>query len=339
MNINVLAIDLAKTNFQLCAVDKRGQIVKEQVVKRDKLLATVEKLSPKVIAMEACGGSNHWARAFAKLSIEVKIIPAYYVKPFVKGNKNDTQDARAIAEAAQRPTMRFVSPKSLAQQDKQSLLRIREGYIEMRTKVSNQVRGLLAEYGIVVRRCLRQLRIALPRCYDCEADNGLSPQVKAMLEMQYHFLVSIDKNIAQCDKQITTIAKTDEQCQRLQQIEGVGELSAVAITTLVGEVKMFKNGRHFAAYLGLVPRQHSSGGKQTLLGISKRGDRYVRSLLIHGGRAVTRVCDNKTDKRSLWVSRIKRERGVNKAAVAVANKNARIILGMLKSGEPYRKVS
>lgn len=339
MNINVLGIDIAKNIFQLCGVNTRGEIVKEQAVKRDKLLAKVNALSPKVIAMEACGGANYWAHQFSQMSIEVKLIAPQYVKPFVKGNKNDKQDARGIVEASQRPTMRFVTPKTPEQQDKQSLLRIRAGYIEMRTKVSNQLRGLLAEYGITFAQGSKQVRVGLPIIFDRDLNNGLSGELKALLEMQYTFFLALDANIQQCDKQIVHMVKKDETCQRLQAIEGVGEITALAITALVGDAREFKNGRHFSAYLGLVPRQCSSGGKQRLFGITKRGDSYVRTLLVHGGRAVTRFAEKKDDARSCWASRIKRERGVNKAAVAVANKNARIILAMLKSGEAYRKAA
>lgn len=339
MNINVVGIDLAKHIFQLCAVDVHGKIVKESSVRRKELLEKVIELSPRTIAMEACGGANYWARELMKRGFEVKIMPAYYVKPFVKGNKNDKQDARAIVEACLRPTMQFVHPKNEAQQDIQSLLRIREGYQQMRTQVSNQLYGLLAEYGEVISKSITQLKNRLPTLYDRANDNGLSDELKGLLEMQYAHLVSIETNIKACDKRVSALAKRHESCQRLQAIEGVGELTAVAIVSLVGDVNAFKNGRHFAAYLGLVPRQHSSGGKERLMGISKRGDRYVRSLLVHGGRSVTRCIQNKMDERSLWVSRIKRERGYNKAAVAVANKNARIIFAMLKSGDAYRKAA
>ena len=340
MDINVLGIDIAKNIFQLCAVNKKGEIIKEQTIKRNTLLTRVKELAPKQIAMEACGGANYWAREFEKLNINVKLIAPQYVKPFVKGNKNDKQDARAIVEAAQRPTMRFVSPKTVDQQVKQTLLRIREGYLEMRTKITNQVRGLLAEYGVTIAKSINQMRLALPKCFDRTANTGLSAETKTLLEMQYNFLVTLDNNISDCDKQIKIMANEDEACQRLQGIEGVGQITALAIVSLVGNnPHEFKNGRHFAAYLGLVPKQRSSGGKHALLGISKRGDNYVRKLLIHGGRSVTRTAENKTDQGSLWVTRLKRERGSNKAAVAVANKNARIIISMLKSGQPYQQAA
>jgi transposase len=339
MNINILAIDIAKTVFQLCGVDRSGNIVKELRISRNKLLKTIEKLQPKIVAMEACGSANYWAREFSKLSIEVKLIAPQYVKPFVKGQKNDKQDARGIAEACQRPTMSFVSPKTIPQQDMQSLLRVREGYIAMQTKVCNQLRGLLAEYGITIPQAKKRLRKILPTIFDRDATNGLTGQMKSLIEMQYSMLLVIDENIDVCDMDIEKIAKENEVCQRLQAIEGVGPITAVAVVSLAGNGTTFKNGRHFAAYLGLVPRQHSSGMKQKLQGITKHGDNYVRQLLVHGGRSITTIADKKETPRNEWLLRLKQERGFNKAAVALANKNARIMLAMIKSGEPYRQAA
>jgi len=339
MNINILAIDIAKTVFQFCGVDRSGNIVKELRLSRGKLLKTVEKLQPRVVAMEACGSANYWAREFLKLGVEVKLMAPQYVKPFVKGQKNDKQDARGIAEACQRPTMNFVSPKTIPQQDMQSLLRIREGYIEIRTKICNQLHGLLAEYGITIPRAKKRLRKVLPTIFDRDADNGLTGEMKSLIEMQYSTLLVVDENIDSCDIDIEKIAKENEVCQRLQAIEGVGPISAVAIISLAGNGSAFKNGRHFSAYLGLVPRQYSSGMKQKLQGITKHGDNYVRQLLVHGGRSITQIADKKVTARNKWLLRLKQERGFNKAAVALANKNARIMLAMIKSGEPYRQAA
>ncbi len=339
MNTNVLAIDIAKNVFQLCSADKQGNLLKEKKVTRVKLLEDIESLQPECIVMEACGSANYWARELSCRGFTVKLIAPQYVKPFVKGNKNDKQDARAIVEAAQRPTMNFVSPKTLEQQDMQSLLRIREGHVEMRTKTCNQMRGLLAEYGIIIPQGVHKLRAVLPSIFDKEKDNGLTFQMKEWIEMQYNTLLVFDENIDRCDIDIARMAKSNETCQRLMKIEGVGRISAVAVIAAIGNGSAFKNGRHLSAFLGLVPRQHSSGNKDRLLGISKRGDKYIRTLLIHGGRSVVSRIGNKEDARSLWIKRIKDERGHNKASVAVANKNARIILAMLKSGETYRQVA
>ena len=339
MNINVLAIDLAKNVFQLCAVDSNGKILKEKKVGRAQLLENVQRLQPKVIAMEACGSANYWARELSHRGFTVKLISPQHVKPFVKGNKNDKQDARAIAEAAQRPTMNFVSPKTVKQQDMQTLLRIREGHVEMCTKTCNQIRGLLAEYGITIPQGVHKLRAVLPSIFDKDRDNGLTTQMKEWIEMQYNTLLVFDENIDRCDVDIERIAQSNETCQRIMKIEGIGKISAVAVIADIGNGSEFKNRRHLSAYLGLVPKQHSSGNKNRLLGISKRDDKHLRTLLIHGGRAVVTRVDNKEDARNLWIKRIKDRRGFNKAAVAVANKNARIILAMLKSGEEYRRAA
>src|SRR6056300_93795 len=339
MNINVLAIDIAKNVFQLCAVDQNGKILKEKKVTRAKLIETVNAWSPAKIAMEACGSANYWSREFESRDIEVNLISPQYVKLFVKGNKNDKQDARAIAEAVQRPSMNFVSAKTVEQQDMQSLLRIREGYLEMRTKICNQIRGLLAEYGIIVAKGVNNLRNQLPSIFDSKVGNGLTARMKGYLEMQYTLLLTLDEKIDMADIEIKQLAKENDNCRRIQAIEGVGEITAVAIVSHIGNGSAFKNGRHLSAYLGLVPKQQSSGNKQQLLGISKRGDKHIRKLLVHGGRSVVRVAEKKNDQRSCWVKRIKNERGTNKANVAVANKNARIILAMLKSGEEYRKAA
>lgn len=257
----------------------------------------------------------------------------------MKSNKNDKQYARGIAKASQRPTMNFVSPKTIEQQDMQSLLRIREGYIAMRVKVCNQIRGLLAEYGVTIPKSIKQVRAKLPIVFDRDVNNGLTEQIKALLEMQYSMLLVLDENIDCCDIDVAKLAFSNDACKRLQAIEGVGQLTAITVVSVVGNGAAFKNGRHFSAYLGLVPRQHSSGEKHRLQGISKRGDDYIRQLLVHGGRSVARIADKKKDTRSLWVTRLKQERGYNKAAVAVANKNARIMLSMIKSGENYRKAA
>ncbi len=339
MDINVLAIDIAKNVFQLCGVNQQGAILTEKKVTRAKLLEVINQLAPKVIAMEACGSANYWARELIKRNYEVKLISPQYVKPYLKGNKNDQQDARAIAEAAQRPTMNFVTPKTVEQQDMQSLLRIREGQVEARTKLCNQLRGLLAENGIVIAKSIYKLRAELPSIFDRTNDNGLTDRMKAYIQRQYETLLVLDENIDVYELEINSISKNNESSQRIQAIEGVGPITAVAVVAQVGNGSEFKNGRHLSAYLGLVPRQHSSGNREYLGGISKRGDKYLRTLLIHGGRSVVTRCGKKDDPRSVWVKRIKMERGSNKASVAVANKNARIILAMLKSGEEYRRAA
>ena len=339
MNITLIGMDIAKQIFQLCCVNEKGKVVTKRRLSREKLLAELAQYPQCIIAMEACGSANYWAREIQKLGHEVKLISPQFVKPFVKGNKNDYRDAEAIVEAASRPQMRFVNPKLIEQQDIQSILRVREGYVSMRTKIVNQLRGLLAEYGKIVSQGIAHIRKALPTLFDPQVSNGLSEPIKELLEMQYNLLLSFDEQIETCELCLKERVKQDERCQRVMEIEGVGIITAAALVALVGNGAEFKNGRHFSAYVGLVPRQHSSGNIQKLLGISKRGDEYVRRMLIHGARSVVIRAGKKTDKRSTWIQRLIKERGMNRATVALANKNARIAMALLLSGEHYQKAA
>ncbi len=340
MNIKRLAVDLAKEVFQLYGVDEQGnQVVERRIKSRQKFAEFVTKLGPCELVMEACGGANYWARKFNEMGYNVMLISPQYVKPYVQRNKNDYRDVRGIMEASYWSGISFVAPKTVEQQDIQCLLRIRKNYMETRTAISNQIRGLMYEYGIAIKTGYENLRSELPVLFDRYADNGLSMMMKELIEGQYNMLLVIDVQISVLDIEITKLSSKNKTCKRLQKIEGVGPISALAIIALVGEGKGFKNGRHFAAYLGLTPKQHSSGNRECLLGISKRGDGYLRELLIHGGRAVVRTAEKKTDARSHWVNRIRNKGGFNKAAVAMANKNARIVMGMLLSGEEYKQAA
>lgn len=338
MNITTLGIDLAKNIFQLHGADDKGNAVLKKTVTRNKLAETIANLPTCRIVMEACGGANHWARKFVEYGHDVKLISPQFVKPFVKSNKNDRNDAEAIVEAASRPSMRYVSAKTIEQQDLQSLLRLREGCIEMRTKMSNQLRGLLAEYGIAIPKGTSHLHKALPKLFDRGKENELTVALKEMLEMQYHLLVTMEQQITTYEKKLKAIAKTNEACQRVQQVEGIGPITAVALAATISNPNDFKNGRHFAAFIGLVPRQHSSGGRERLLGISKTGDSYLRQLLIHGARSVVLYSGKKTDTRSRWINGLKLRAGANRTCVALANKNARIVLALLKNKDSYRPV-
>lgn len=340
MNIKRLAVDLAKDVFQLYGVDSNGhKVLEKRITSREKFSEFVAKLSPCEIVMEACGSSNYWARKFISYGSDVKLISPQYVKPYIQRNKNDFRDSKGIMEASFWQGMPYVKPKTEEQQDMQSLLRIRNNYLEMRTCISNQIRGLMKEYGVFVKEGYKNLCALLPDIVARDNVTGLSPIMKDLIEGQYVMLLMFDEKIADLDMQIKQRANDNKACQRLQSIEGIGPITALAIVALVGNGEGFKNGRHFAAYLGLVPKQHSSGNRECLLGISKRGDNYVRELLIHGGRAVSRTCSKKTDARSCWVNRIKEQGGFNKAAVAVANKNARIAMAMLLTGQEYKKTA
>jgi transposase len=338
MNIKRIGIDLAKTVFQLHGVDGHEKPVLRKKLKREQMLPFFGNLPPCLIGMEACGGAHYWARELQKYGHTVKLIAPQFVKPYVKANKNDANDAEAICEAVSRPTMRFVTIKTVAQQDLQASHRIRDGLVKQRTAKANQIRGLLAEYGIVVTRSIAVLRKALPSLLE-DAENGLSVDFRALLEGLQQDLLVIVKRADELDRHIHTLAHTHEDTKRLLQIPGVGPLIATAIISAVGDGKQFKRGRELAAWIGLTPRQNSSGGKDRLLGISKRGDRYLRTLLIQGGHSVLNAAANKDDPRSRWLKGISERRHRNIAAVALANKNARIIWALLTQQTDYKPMA
>jgi len=337
-NITILGIDLAKNVFQLHGSDATGKAVLRKKLTRSKLVETIAKLEPCTIVMEACGGSSYWCRKFNVLGHKTKLISPQFVKPFVKTNKSDRNDAEAICEAASRPTMRFVAPNTVEQQDIQAIHRIRSRLIGSRTAIVNQIRGLLAEYGIVVAQGVYKIRKLLPEILE-DAENELTMLGRQIFFQLNEELRELDEKIKIYDQKIDGVFKSNEQCQRVGKMDGIGKITATAIVAAIGDPSTFKNGRHFSAYLGLVPRQSSSGGKERLLGISKRGDSYLRTLLIHGARSVVRHAKNKDDKRSLWIKNLVERRGTNRAAVAVANKNARIIWSLLAKGENYKKAA
>jgi transposase len=286
--------------------------------------------------MEACATSHYWSRQFTALGHQVKLIAPQFVKPFVKSNKNDYNDAEAITEAGSRPTMRFVPPKSIEQQDIQSVHRVRSRVMRNRTALANQIRGLLGEYGLVCALQIATLRRFIPEALE-DGQNELTDQTRELLAELYEELVGLDQQIKHYDKKIRVMNKSDERCQRIHEIEGVGDLTASAMVAAVGDAKVFKSGRQMSAWLGLVPSQHSTGGKTKLGRISKRGDTYLRTLLIHGARSVVGAAKRKTDARSRWVNALVARRGFNVACVAVANKNARIIWALLSRKDDYRR--
>ncbi len=312
-----------------------GRLVKKKQLKRKQVLEYIANVEPCLIAMEACGGANYWARELMALGHEVKLIAPQYVKPYVKGNKNDYNDAEAIAEAVQRPNMRFVPIKSIEQQDIQNIHRQRELIKKERTAVGNQVRGLLAEYGVVINKGVAAARKKLPEILE-DAENGLTELSREIFAELLEELRRLDQRFAQCGKRIKVLNQGNDVCQRLDEVLGIGPIVASATYAAAGDGKDFVNGRHFSAWLGLVPGQHSTGGKAVLLGISKRGNVYLRTLYIHGARAVLRHSANKTDRFSLWAQALLARRGHNKACVAIANKLARIAWVIMAKGENYR---
>jgi len=333
--ISVLGIDLAKQSFQLHGVNEQGQTVMRKSLTRKKLTAFIANLAPCLIGLEACGGAHYWVRVFEHFGHNVKMMAPQFVKPFVKSNKNDAVDAEAICEAVQRPSMRFVPAKGVEQQDIQSMHRIRSQAVARRTALSNQIRGLLMEYGVVIPKGISYVRKEIPLVLE-DAGNELSFLFRELLHDLYKEMIHLDERVKTLENKLKTICRQNEDCQRLLSIPGIGLLSATAIVAAISDVSVFKSGREFSAWLGLVARQHSTGGKPTLLGISKRGDSYLRTLLIHGGRTVVRVADKYQDKRNQWISNLEHRRGKNISAVAVANKNARIAWALLSNKTTYQ---
>jgi len=287
------------------------------------------------IGMEASSSAHHWARQLQAQGFEVELIAPQFVKPLVKSNKNDANDAEAVCEANSRPSMRFVAVKSVEQQDIQAVHRIRSELVVQRTAKANQIRGLAGEYGLTTPQELRQLRKGIPGWLE-DPDNGLSERCRRLLNGQWEDLRGLDKRVAELDPEIAAIAQEDPAAQRLQQLCGIGPITASALVAAVGDGTQFANGRQMSAALGLTPRQHSSGGKDRLLGISKRGDSYLRTLLIHGARAAIRTAKDKEDRLSRWVTALVERTHPNVAAAALANKTARIAWVMLRNGVDYQ---
>ncbi len=336
MKLIRVGVDLAKSVFQVHGVDRHGKAVWKRRLTRDKWLkALLDGVEPGCeIGIEACSGAHHWARQLQVKGFKVKIIPPQFVKPYVKSNKNDANDAEAICEAMSRPSMRYVAVKSVEQQDIQATHRIRAELLGHRTAKANQIRGLVAEYGLVAPLTLRALRAAIP-CWLEDAENGLTSRFRALLHGLWNDLQRLDQRIEALDEEINRIAQDDPVAKRLQQLRGVGPMIATALVAAVGNAEHFARGRQLAAALGLTPREHSSGGKTRLLGISKRGDAYLRSLLIHGARAVVSQAKHKEDRLSLWVTGLAQRSHMNVAAVALANKTVRMAWAMLRNGTDY----
>jgi transposase len=334
--VSVIGIDLAKTIFHVHAVDKHGVEIYKRKLSRKKMIELITHTPRCTIAMEACATAHYWGRTFSEMGHQIKLIAPQHVKPFVRGEKNDWNDAKAIAQCVQIADMRFVAVKSIVQQEIQSLHRIRERYVGNRTALSNEIRGILAEYGYVIPTGYAKLKVQILMIIQSEAC-VLSTDLKEILQDLRKELIDLDEKILGIEKIFMDLCRKTDVCTRLIKIPGVGMITATAIWSHIGDAQVFKNGRAFSAYLGLVPRQHSSGGKAKLGRITKRGDKYIRKLLIHGARAVVRFCELKEDSRSLWIKRIDHERGRNKACVALANKNARIIWAMVAHGSEYQK--
>lgn len=333
--MTIVGVDLAKHVFHAVGCDSRGKEVFRKTLRRPQVRAFFANQPVSLIGLEACAGAHYWARELQGLGHQVRLIPAQHVKAYLRGNKNDYNDARAIAEAVSRADMRFVPIKTVEQQDQQALHRLRQARVSERTALCNQLRALVAEYGVVLPQGVSTLRKRLPELLE-DDQSGLSDFFRTLLSQGYEHLRTLDEQVAFYTEQITRHAQEQESVRRLQTVPGFGPVVASVFHSVVGEGQVYRRGRDVSAALGLVPRQHSSGGKPTLLGISKRGDGYLRGLLVHGARAVLRQAAKKDDPLSRWINRIKAKRGVNKATVALANKLARIGWAVLRHGTVYQ---
>jgi transposase len=337
--ISVIGLDLAKNVFQVHGVDEEGEVVLRKALKRSEVLRFFARQPPCLIGMEACGGAHYWAGALTRLGHTVRLMAPAFVKPYLKSNKNDRNDAEAISEAVQRPSMRFVAAKTPEQQAVLHLHHGRQLLVRQRVALNNHMRGILLEYGISLPVGSRVVSQQLPGVLE-DGENALPPLARhllAALKAEHDQLVS---RIEDLETQLKHWHHHSPVSQQLASIPGIGVLTATALAATIGEVNNFKNGRQLAAYLGLVPRQASSGGKERLLGISKRGDKYVRTLLIHGARAVIHHLRRRLKAGRPgghpWLEHVVRRCHVNEAAVALANKMARMAWALLAHNETYR---
>lgn len=335
MKTSILGIDLAKNYFQVCGLNQSNKVQFNRKLTRNKLAEFMQQQSPVLVAMEACGSSNYWARKFEEMGHTVKLVPAQHVKPFVKGNKDDRNDAVAICEAAQRPNMHFAMIKTHVQQDTQMLHRIRQLHVKQTTAIANQVRAYLTEYGIIVKKQIAPLIHALPTIIDDE-ENDLTPMARQLLNEHYQCLIETQNRALELKKQIERSNNQNIYCQRLQALPGIGPIIASALYAAVGNGSQFVKGRQMSAWVGLTPAHFGTGGKNTNVDTTKKGDQYLRYLLIHGARTVVSwaLLNKKSDPLSGWIQRLVARRGKRKTYVALANKLTRAAWRILQ-GETY----
>jgi len=334
MKITTIGIDLAKNVFQAHGVNEHGKTEKKKQLKRGQVAEFFANLPPCLIGMEACGSAHYWARKLEGFGHTVKLIAPQFVKPYVKTNKNDAADAEAICEAVARPNMRFVPIKNVEQQAVLSLHRVRQGFVKARTAQANQIRGLLGEFGIIIPQGITNIAKRVPELIE-DASNDLPGSFRLLVQRLMDHLNELDKQVDELEVQIKAWHRESAASCKLEKIPGIGPITASALVASIGNAKNFDHGRQLAAWLGLVPKQHSTGGKSKLLGISKRGDSYLRTLLIHGARSVILSASKKVDKSS-WLRKLMERRNPNVAAVALANKNARIVWALLANEREFR---
>jgi transposase len=335
MEIKAVGLDIGKSWFHFVGCNRAGKPIAQHKFNRSQLMQFIAQLQPCLIGMEACPGSQHLARSFQRHGHDVRLIAPKFIKPYVKSQKNDFNDAEAIAEAVSRPTMRFVTVKSNEQLDLQALHRIRERLVRQRTSIINQIRAFLIEYGLPVKEGRAALRRELSGMLE-DAENGLSDRMRQLIGRLREHWKYLDESIVDYTHEIELIAKRHDACRRLVTVPGIGPLGATALIAAVGNGCAFKRGRELAAWLGLVPRQSTTGGKPTLLGITKRGNPYVRKLLIHGARSLLKHLHRENHELGLWMTQLEQRAHKNVVAVAVANKIARIAWAVLARGEVYR---
>jgi transposase len=335
MNVTAVGIDLAKNVLQVHGVDGRGKVVLRKQLRRAQVAPFFANLPPCVVGMEACASAHHWGRTLEGFGHTVRLMAPQFVKPYVKTNKNDEADAEAICEAVGRPNMRFVPIKSIEQQGVLSLHRVRRGFVKARTAQANQIRGLLGEFGLIIPKGICHISQHVPRLLE-DASNKLPLVLRQLIERLTRHLKELDQQVCELEHQILAWHRSSDLSRKLEKIPGIGALTATALVASIADAKSFDNGRQVSAWLGLVPRQSSSGGKPTLLGMSKRGDVYLRTLLIHGARSAILAAKRRSDNRNLWLANLLNRRHANVAAVALANKNVRTVWALLAHGREFR---
>lgn len=335
MNNTVIGLDLAKAIFHTLELGANGTVIQRKKFNRQQVKASMINRPPSKIAMEACASAHYWARVFSAMGHTVELLPPQHVKAYLRKQKNDYNDAQAIAEACQHGAIRPVPIKSVAQQDEQALHRLREQRVKQQTQVVNQMRGLLGEYGVVIRQGISHVVKQVPVIL-ADAENGLTPRFRQLLHREYQHLLAIREDVAWCNEQLQQQSRQDPVCQRLMAIPGFGPVVSSAVKSWMGDGQQFEKGRHASAALGLVPRQHSSGDKIRLLGITKCGDKYLRSLVINGARAAVAHVGRKADPLSVWIQRMLERHCFNKVVVALANKLIRMAWAIIARGDSYR---
>jgi len=330
----VVGLDIAKSVFAVVGIDDHGKTSLKRMLSRGQVLSTFANMAPCSVGIEACAGSHYWARKLREMGHDVKLIAAQHTRAYVTGNKNDTNDAAAIAEARSRSSTKYVPINTTAQQDLQMLHRSRSALMSERVAMICRIRAFAGEYGAVFSLGVAKFHSEL-KAWLADPENGLSGSALATFEELVSQLRDKDERIDVYDRRLAQAAKDDERAQRLMEVPGIGKLTATAVLATVADAGHFDSGRDFAANLGLVPREHSSGGRQRLFGITKRGDTYLRTLLIHGARSALRRAGDKPDKLLRWASKLAERRGYNVASVALANKMARVIWAMLAHGRSY----